>query len=79
MILNAKARLLAIDGVAPVDRPNKNSAIENKQQQIKLIKKSMPSRQNNTNVSPVNKIQKQQNINRLQDQILNERLKEARK
>jgi len=50
--LNAKARLLAEDSAGHVQREQLDHQIENKEGQVKNLKKSMPSRENRMQVSP---------------------------
>lgn len=69
MKLNAKARLFA----------DKNPDIENKENQIKLLRKSLPSKQNRVTVSPVQKLNTRKQILNLEDKIVDDRLKDKNK
>ncbi len=68
MRLEAASRLMALS-----DDPN----IRNKQKQIELLRNSLPSRQNRRAMSPVQRLNTRKRILNLQDQIVNERLKDA--
>lgn len=70
MILEAKLRLMA-------DSQQVDQAIENKKKQIKNLKRSLPSRQNRRSMSQVQRLNTRRQILNLEDQIVNERLKEA--
>lgn len=69
MKLEAKQRLLAED----------SPSIENKKRQIDNLKKSLPSRQNRRSVSPLNRLNTRKRVLMLQQQIVDERLREKSK
>lgn len=69
MKLEAKQRLLAED----------SPSIENKKRQIDNLKKSLPSRQNRRSVSPLNRLNTRKRVLILQQQIVDERLREKSK
>lgn len=69
MKLEAKQRLLAED----------SPSIENKKRQIDNLKKSLPSRQNRRSVSPLNRLNMRKRVLMLQQQIVDERLREKSK
>lgn len=69
MKLEAKQRLLAED----------SPSIENKKRQIDNLKKSLPSGQNRRSVSPLNRLNMRKRVLMLQQQIVDERLREKSK
>lgn len=69
MKLEAKTRLLA----------EQNLAIENKEKQIKQLRRSLPSSQNRRSMSQVQRLNIRRQVLNLEDQIVNERLKETQR
>lgn len=69
MKLEAKTRLLA----------EQNLAIENKEKQIKQLRRSLPSSQNRRSMSQVQRLNTRRQVLNLEDQIVNERLKETQR
>lgn len=69
MKLEAKTRLLA----------ESNLAIENKEKQIKQLRRSLPSSQNRRSMSQVQRLNTRRQILNLEDQIVNERLKDTQR
>lgn len=69
MKLEAKTRLLA----------EQNLAIENKEKQIKQLRRSLPSAQNRRSMSQVQRLNTRRQVLNLEDQIVNERLKETQR
>lgn len=69
MMLEAKARLLL----------SENEAVENLRKQVKLLKNSLPSRQNRRSMSQIQRLNTRQQILTKEQQIVNERRKELTK
>ena len=69
MKIEAKSRLEA----------ESNPAIENKKKQVDQLRNSLPSAQNRRSMSQVQRLNTRRQILNLEDQIVNERLKDAHK
>lgn len=69
MKLEAKTRLLA----------ESNLAIENMKKQVKQLRRSLPSAQNRRSMSQVQRLNTRRQILNLEDQIVNERLKDTQR
>jgi hypothetical protein len=75
MQLSAKARLEAT-AVQAENNKSENPDIANKQRQIENLKKSLPSSQNRRTMSETQRLNTRKQILNLQDQIVDDRLRE---
>lgn len=71
----AKTRLEAT-AIQAENGKSTNPDIANKQRQIENLRKSLPSRQNRRTMSPTQRLNTRKQILNLQDQIVDDRLRE---
>lgn len=79
VILKAKSRLqAALSDSDHTAKENIDHSIDNKQEQVKQLKKSMPSRQNRMSVSPDQRNRTEKQINDTKSQESDLRLKKSK-